>query len=505
MFERVKNWFKRKGARVGLGKELNHITDHELIGIDEKETYRIEANKRIYSNTFDNIEYLNSEGVVKKRPFRGLNVSKVVSRELSKLIFNEGVTIEIESKYESYISGYINDIFDDTDFQTNFGAELEAGYAIGGLAIRPYVDNDKVKLSYAQADSFFPLESNANEVNECAFTFKDVVRENETTLYYTLFEFHQMINGVYTVTNELYESEKKEKIGVKVALSTLDKYEDLEEVTTMENISRPMFIYIKLAGKNNLSLNSPLSLGIIDNSKQQFKDINEKYDQFMWEVKKAERKIIASDHFFKTKYDSDTGRPVKRFADDTDVFQRFQGDMDDMTIQEYSPQLRSTEFIETIDFILRIIEMQTGFSAGTFSFDGQSVKTATEVVSENSRTYSTRQDNVLIIEKAIKQLVVSILELSELYDLIPKVEYDKLHINITFDDGVFESKEAKLQYYGNAVTLNLMPKIVAMQRAYGISEEEAVKWYNLTNYELRGEDIVEIGQQNYESQFGSEE
>ncbi|MBU5584950.1 poly(3-hydroxybutyrate) depolymerase, partial [Enterococcus sp. S181_ASV_20] len=63
------------------------------------------------------------------------------------------------------------------------------------------------------------------------------------------------------------------------------------------------------------------------------------------------------------------------FDSKTSVYQRLKSD--EPFIDEFSPSLRSTEFIDSINFILRIIELHTGFSSGTFSFDGQSVKTAT--------------------------------------------------------------------------------------------------------------------------------
>ncbi|MGG6942821.1 UNVERIFIED_CONTAM: poly(3-hydroxybutyrate) depolymerase, partial [Pseudomonas aeruginosa] len=175
------------------------------------------------------------------------------------------------------------------------------------------------------------------------------------------------------IRNELYRSEEQSQTGVRVPLPTLDKYKELKEESALVGFTRPLFVYIKLAGKNNIDIDSPLSLGIIDNAKRQLIDINEKYDEFMNEVEEARRKILASDHFFKVRYD-EKGNPIKRFDSKTSVYQRLKSD--EPFISEFVPTLRSQEFIETINFILRIVELQTGFSSGTFSFDGQSVKTA---------------------------------------------------------------------------------------------------------------------------------
>lgn len=502
MFRRIINFFKKGGAKLGMVDELDTVVSHPRIAVDDEQYNRIRENIRLYESKFPDVTYLNAEGEEKTRPFRSLNTSKVIARKLSKLIFNEGVTIESDDKT---VDEFIKDVFKTNKFRKNFGEELEAGYAIGGLAVRPYFDPEAntIKISYAQADSFFPLQSNVNDVSEAVFVTQDTVVEEGEKTYYTLFEFHTWEQDTYVIQNELFRSEKVEKVGFKVPLHSLEKYEDLEERSELKNFSRPLFSYIKLAGKNNSDLNSPLSLGIIDNSRQQFRDINEVYDMFMHETKKSGRKIVASDQFFRTKYTED-GRPFHTFHRDDDTFRRIRTDnMDDFEMKEFLPTLRQDEFIEIVDFLLRTIEMQTGFSAGTFSFDGSSVKTATEVIAENSDTYSTRQDNVLIVKDAIQELVISILELAESQGLI--VVPDKYSITIDFDDGVFESKDSKLEYYMKAYNGGFIPQVEVIQRLFGLSEKDAVKWFEMIVLETQGLDPTEQEARADTDLYGEEE
>ena len=496
------NFFRKGGAYLGMVDELESVVSHPRIAVEEEEYSRIKENIRLYESKFPDVRFINSEGEEKTRPFRSLNTSKVIARKLSKLIFNEGVTIESDNEV---VDQFIKDVFQTNKFRKNFGEELEAGYAIGGLAVRPYFDpeSETIKISYAQADSFFPLQSNTNDISEAVFVTQDMLTEEGIKVYYTLFEFHTWQQDTYVIENELYRSERAEKVGFKVPLHSLEKYEDLEERSELENFSRSLFVYVKLAGKNNNDLNSPLSLGIIDNSRQQFRDINEVYDMFMHETKKSGRKIVASDQFFRVKHTED-GRPYRAIHRDDDTFRRIRTDnMDDFEMKEFLPTLRQDEFIEVVDFLLRTIEMQTGFSAGTFSFDGSSVKTATEVIAENSETYSTRQDNVLIVEDAIRELVISILELAESHDLLEVPE--DYSITIDFDDGVFESKESKLEYYSKANASGLIPTVETMQRLFGISEKDASKWFKMIVLETQGLDPTEQEVQADEELYGMEE
>ena len=502
MIKRIINIFKKGGAKLGMVDEINKIVDHPRIAVDDREYDRIIENKWIYESQFPDVKYLDADGHERTRPFRNLNVTKVVARKLSKLIFNEGVTIESDNPV---VDEFIKEVFENNKFRKNFGEELEAGYSIGGLAIRPYYDpnTNQIKISYAQADSFFPLQSNINDISEAVFVSQDTVTEESIKVYYTLYEFHTWNGANYVIENELYRSEKVDRVGFRVRLDSFEKYEELEPITTLENFTRPLFTYIKLAGKNNNDLNSPMSLGIIDNSKQQFRDINEVYDMFMHETKKSGRKIIASDQFFRTKFTED-GRPFHTLDRHDDTFRRVRTDnMDDFEMKEFLPSLRQNEFIEIIDFLLRFIEVQTGFSTGTFSFDGSSVKTATEVIAENSDTYSTRQDNVLIVQDAIRELIISMLELAESHDLLTIP--DSYSINIDFDDGVFESKESKLEFYSKAHAGGFIPAKETMQRIFGVSEEEAKEWFVEIMNEQMGVDPMEQEKQAEEDLYGPEE
>lgn len=500
MFEKVKNLFNGKGSNGMDDTYYEKITDHPRIAVSEEEYNRIEENKRIYKNNYDNVLYWASQGEWVEREFRSLNVPKVIAHKLAKLVFNEGCSIKMENKEDD---AFLQEIFSMNKFKMIFGEQLESGYGISGLVLRPYFDpkQRKIKISYVQADSFFPLQSSgASIISEAAIRKRTIEVEEKKEVYYSLLEFHEWIDGRYFIRNELYRAKEPTALGKKVDLNTLERYENLSAVTLMKGYTRPLFVYIKMAGKNNADLNSPLSLGIVDNSKRQIKDINEKYDQFMWEIEEAKRKIIASDQFFKTKFDSQ-GRPIRVFDNKTAVFQRLKST--DPQIMEFVPQLRADEFIQSIDFILRIIEFQTGFSAGTFSFDGKSIKTATEVISENSETFSTRSDNVLLVTEALKELVHTIFEIADANDLydFPK----KLEINIDFDDGVFQSQEEKLAYYGGATQRQLMPKLEAIQKWADVSKETAQKWLNQMNLEARGLSQEEYDAQNRRNLFGSEE
>lgn len=499
MFERIKNFFRKAGASVGMVDSLQNITDHPKINIDSSEYNRIQAAFNRFENKWGKVSYINSQGVKKERDYISLNMDKLVAETMTSLVFNEECEINIGNEQSQdklkNAQDYINHVLEHNDFKKNFSRYLEPMFATGGLVVRPYYDPNtkEIEFSWALANAFYPLRNNTGAISEGAIASVTTKTENDQTVYYTLLEFHEWQDGQYKITNELYRSEMKTSVGVKVPLSTL--YEGLQETSVITGLSRPNFSYLKPSGFNNLNPYSPLGLGLCDNSVGTIQQINDAFDQFNWEIKMGQRKVIVSDHFLRNEINeladgSTTNKQV--FDDESNVFVGLKMDMDDMSIKDITHDIRTEQYISAINHFFKTLETQTKLSVGTFSFDGKSVKTATEVVSENSATFRTRNNHLTEIEKFIKGLIISILELAQgtittegkaLYSgEIPDFE----DIGIDFDDGVFTDKNALLDYYGKARTFGLIPDVEIIQRVFDVPEEKAREWIQeITNQSLQ--------------------
>jgi A118 family predicted phage portal protein len=288
-----------------------------------------------------------------------------------------------------------------------------------------------------------------------------------------------------------------------VLLSEL--YEDLNEQTEYNNFTRPNFVYLKPNGFNNINPDSPLGIGVCDNAKNTLKFINDAYDEFHWEVKQGKRRIMVSDHFVRKDPD-ELGRMRERFDDETDIYLAVHGDMDKMVNQDLTFPIRSRNYIETINKMLSTLEMQTGLSAGTFTFDAQGVKTATEIVSRDSTTYRTRNSHLVNVEQFIKELIQSITELasetiglggSQLYSgNIPTSD----DITISFDDGVFTSREQELAFVQKADAMGAIPLIQKIMKIWELDEETAKEWAS----QLQAE-APQTTEQTFDNVFGTRE
>lgn len=487
---------------MGVVQSLGQITDHPKISVDSKEYDRIALDKRYFEGKFREIEFRNTYGDLKKRPYVTLNMMQVICRRLASLLYNEQSKITIETRPEKTDESgnvvdykapdeadtFIHEVLEDNDFNKNFERYLESCLALGGIAIRPYVDyiTKKIKLAWVQAPSFYPLRSNTNDVNNAAIATRTVRTEGKQTVYYTLLEFHEWSENEYTITNELYRSETSDTVGIKVDLSML--YPDLPPLVNLDTsvFTRPLFVYLKPAGFNNRNITSPLGIGVCDNALNTLKQLNDAYDQFNWEVKMGQRRVAVADSMTEITFGREGQKEPKQVFDpDQNVFLSVQGGgMDDKTVQDLTTPIRSQDYVASLNHFLKTLEMQVGLSSGTFSFDTAGNiqnKTATEVVSENSMTYQTRNSHLTMVERAVQELCVSICELasgtvingSALYSgPIPTID----QVTVDFDDGVFTDKSASLDYWIKANAAGLVPKRVAIARALDVPDEVAEQY-----------------------------
>ena len=322
----VKNLFKR-GQYAMTTESLASITDHPKIAVTSAEYRRINENLRYYQSNIEKITYINTDGIKKQREATHLPIARTAAKKIASLVFNEQATIKLD---DEQADAFIQETLKNDRFNKNFERYLESCLALGGLAMRPYVDNGRVRVSFIQAPVFLPLQSNTQDVSSAAIVTKTIKSAGQKNIYYTLIEFHEWSkDGKYIISNELYKSESSEQVGGRVPLAEV--YEDLEEQVELDGLTRPLFSYLKPPGMNNKDINSPLGLSIFDNAKSTIDFINTTYDEFKWEVKMGQRRVAVPENLTETRMVSDNGdiNIVKRFDAEQNVYLRLSNsDMD---------------------------------------------------------------------------------------------------------------------------------------------------------------------------------
>lgn len=499
LIDRVKSFFNRRGYNMETS-HLSTILDHPKVAITSDEYARIEDNLKYYKSEFDDIAYLNSNGDQQKRKFNHLPIGRTSAKKIASLVYNEQAEITC---VDENADEFINSMLKNDRFNKNFERYLESGLALGGLALRPYVDGDKIRVAFIQAPVFLPLQSNTQDISSAAILTQTIKSEGKKNIYYTLVEFHEWvtINGetvgstldknVYRITNELYKSNVRGQLGNRVQLSEI--YPDLEPVIEINDLSRPLFTYFKNPGMNNKDINSPLGLSIFDNAKTTIDFINRTYDEFMWEVRMGQRRVIVPEQLTQIQYQNADGviKQRRRFDVEQNIYTQM-GGLDSNGIVDLTTPIRSQDYIAAISEGLKLFEMQIGVSSGMFTFDGQSVKTATEIVSENSDTYQMRNSIVSLVEQTIKELCVSICELGASYELYNGDIPDLDDISVNLDDGVFTDRHAELDYWMKMVAAGFATPKKAIAKVQNITDEEAEKELAEINGYLPPENDAEL-------------
>lgn len=460
--------FLRKGAAyLGLIKSIEKITEHKDVSLNEEMFQKIEIWKNLYKGyhePFHKVKYKTIDGP-KTRTMLTLNMAKTSSSEMASLVYNEKCEISIDN---DTVSQFIEEVFKNNKFDKKFQDYTEYMFAHGGMVIKPYVENDKIMLSFVTADCFIPISWRNDSIYEAVFPFEFKKRDKK----YTHLEWHLWENGVYVIRNEVYESQNGADLGVKVPLK--DHFPNLEEEVHISGLKRSIFSYFKPNSANNIDTQSPLGISLYANALDTMRAIDTAFDSFHREFRLGRKRIIVPAHMVKVVIDPETGQSHRYFDDTDETYEAFNGgEMDDNTIQDISVELRVEEHISAINALLNLFAMQTGFSSGTFTFDGQSMKTATEVVSEQSKTFKSKQSHEVIIEAALQELIGSIVAMGQLYNMIKAP--DEYEVTVTFDDSIAEDKGAEINQQTQLVSAGLQSKKRAIMKVHGVTEEEAME------------------------------
>ncbi|ARK28786.1 Phage portal protein, SPP1 Gp6-like [Halalkalibacter krulwichiae] len=451
---------------MGITKHIKSLSQLKQIPMDDEYYKHIDKWKALYQGYFSDwhdLQY-NTVNGTKKRTMATLGMPKVVAQEMASLIFNERCEINIS---DEGLSKEITNVFEQNKFVKRFQDYLEFQFALGGMVIKPYFSDGQLKLSYVTADCFVPLSWDNQGIHEAVFP--NEIRKGDKR--YTHLEWHLWEGKEYVIKNELFVSDNNSDLGKQVPLSVL--YPDLEEEVRITAFKRSNFVYFRPNVANNIDMHSPLGISLFANALDTLKSLDIAFDSYQREFRLGKRRIIVPASAVKMVVDGQ-GNMVRYFDADDEVYQAMgSGGMDDQKIHDSTVELRVEEHIAAINSLLNLLATQTGFSTGAFTFDGKSMKTATEVVSENSKTFKSKQSHENVIEAGLTELIDCVIQTAELYELFsrPKENWD---VTVTFDDSIAEDRAAEINKQIKMVVGGLQSRKRAIMKVHGVTEDEAM-------------------------------
>ena len=418
-------------------------------------------------NDFHYFQMKMANGTTKQCERLTINMPKKVCEDFAKLLWSEKVQIKLDKKKstEKLLSILENK---ENNFMTNFPTFLERVFALGTGATVEYKKDDKTLIDYIDGDVIIPYKFTNSYINGLITVSRYTKGTGASKRYFNHITYHEYKDGKYTKLNELYKSSNETTLGREIDFnSEFPNVVEFEEYIT----DTPYFQIWKPVIANNFDTDSPMGISILANQIDKFKAIDTEYDSLNREFRTGKKRVLVDRTAVKRSPQVDENGEVNYisyFDNDDEVYVAIAG-MENQPVKEIDFKLRYQEHINSINAQLNYISAGVGLGQNYYNFDGQGVKTATEVVSENSDTYRTKKHHELMVNDCLYDLIKAICELEN-------IPYKS--INIVFDDSIIEDENALIQrglelYQSKTISLEKFMKKYLHYEDSEIQEEMA--------------------------------
>lgn len=443
-------------------------------------------------NDFHHYNMQLANGTTVKKERATMNMAKKSCEDYSKLLWTEKTKIELDTIENTKRLWAVLDSRKN-DFTINVPIAIEKAFALGAGAMVEYKDQGETIIDYIDGDLVLPYKYTNSYIYGIITISKFVEEEEDNKKYYTHLTYHEYENGVYKKLNELYLSNDENILG-KIQ-NFKEKFPNVLE-TYQTKTKAPHFQVFGPNLANNYDFSSPFKISIYANSFDKLKSIDIKYDSFNNEFIKGKKRIIVSSKALKGRVDIDTetgdSRVVKYFDESDDTYVAIDGnDMEGQPVKEIDFDLRAQDHISAINAELNWFSSGIGLGANFYKFDGISVKTAKEVISENSEAFRSRVHHQLVIHNAVYDLVAAICELEGI---------KTTSITITADDSIIEDKDTEQMRSMQEVSQGLKSKKKYLMDK-GMSEKGAEKELQaIQDEKISNQEMFGLGNGNIEEE-----
>ena len=426
--------------------------------------------KSWYRGNVNDFHYFNmkmADGTTKNCERLTMNMPKKVCEDFAKLLWSEKVQIKLDKKKSTErLLEVLNS--KENNFKVNFPDFLERTFALGTGVTVEYKKDDKTIVDYIDGDVVIPYMYTNSYINGLITVSRFIKGTDSKKKYYTHITYHEFKDNKYTKLNELYKSSDESTVGREVNFNDIfPNVLEHEEVET----DNPHFQVWKPVIANNFDTDSPMGLSVLANQIDKFKAIDTEYDSFNREFRTGKERVFVDRTAVKKKPEADENGNVNfvsYFDNDDEVYVAIAG-MDHPPVKGIDFNFRYQEPLRSINAQLNYISAGVGLGQNYYNFDGQGVKTATEVVSENSDTYRTKKHHELMVNDCLCDLIKAICE-------IENIPYKS--INIVFDDSIIEDESALIKrgielYQNNTISLEKFMKKYLHYEDSEIQEEIA--------------------------------
>lgn len=389
---------------------------------------------------FHNYTVQNGERQVKCRRY-SLGMGKKLCEDWANLLMNEKVQITLEGQKEQ---DFIDLVLTENNFTVKANEMQEMKSALGTVAYVPRVIGQEISesgdivpgnasgivLDYVTIENIYPLSWQNGYISECAFS-SEVTRGGKDYLYLQIHRRED--NGNYVIENRIYRYDNEQLADEQ--LVNVKGFENIPPVVHTGNDKR-QFVIDRPNIANNINYLLPTGIAIYANAIDVLQGVDIAYDSYVNEFKLGKKRIMVKPSAAQYL----DGTPA--FDPDDVVFYVMPEDTEDgAVVTPIDMTLRTAEHNTGIQDQLNILSSKCGFGETYYRFDGGSVATATQVISENSTMFRTIKKMEIVLEQALVELCRILLRLGN--TAMNAGLNEDVEISIDFDDSIIEDKQSE--------------------------------------------------------------
>lgn len=387
---------------------------------------------------FHNYTVQNGERQVKCRRY-SLGMGKKLCEDWANLLMNEKVQITLEGQKEQ---DFIDLVLTENNFTVKANEMQEMKSALGTVAYVPRVIGQEISesgdivsgnasgivLDYVTIENIYPLSWQNGYISECAFS-SEVTRGGKDYLYLQIHRRED--NGNYVIENRIYRYDNEQLADEQ--LVNVKGFENIPPVVHTGSDKR-QFVIDRPNIANNVNYLLPTGIAIYANAIDVLQGVDIAYDSYVNEFKLGKKRIMVKPSAAQYL----DGTPA--FDPDDVVFYVMPEDTEDgAVVTPIDMTLRTAEHNTGIQDQLNILSSKCGFGETYYRFDGGSVATATQVISENSTMFRTIKKMEIVLDQALVELCRILLRMGN--TAMNAGLNEDVEISIDFDDSIIEDKQ----------------------------------------------------------------
>lgn len=338
----------------------------------------------------------------------------------------------------------------------------------GGMAaVKPYVDGGSIYVEIIPRSRIFPKHWGPNRRLDAGY-FTDFDKLDDGAAVVRV-EHFSMEDGGLHIQNKAYRLKEQGWMGSEIPLSAVPRWADLQPELLIRDVDRPHFGLLRMPGVNTVD-GSAYPVSLYANALDSIRELDATYYDFFWERSTGKRRMIL-DRSAAMK-DPVSGKPAISFKELASDYYMTLDMPEEKPWDDYTPAFRFAEYKTAMETQLRMLEMQVGFSQGTFAIEPRTGRvTATQIISDDKTTYNTIkaiQDRGMLT--GLQDVLYWYDAYATLYHLAPAGVFEPA---VSFGDSIFEDTGTEFARRMQMAEANYLRPELLLAWYFGVSEDKA--------------------------------